>query len=94
MAAPVTDTFDYPATVTKSDTVDDPAGPWAALLVVVTGNIVLVPAAGPLAGSSITITGAPVGMYIRFPVKRVNSTNTTATVVGLVQGAVIPQGFA
>lgn len=90
----VTEAYDYVAAVTASDTVSDPAGPFAGLLVTKTGNLTIAPATGPLAGSTITITGAPVGMYIRFPVKRVNSTNLTAEVVGLVQSAVVSQGFA
>jgi hypothetical protein len=76
-------TYDFPATVTKSDSVDDPAGPFAGLLVAVTGDVKFTPLAGPQAGGSMTITGAPAGMYLHFPVKRVWSSVTSATVFGL-----------
>lgn len=81
---------DYPATVTPSDATDDPAGPFAALLVTVAGNLKFTPRNGPQANSSLTIA-VVAGQYICFPVKRVWQNGTTATVLGLVS-AVVPQG--
>lgn len=80
---------DYPVAVTKSDTVDDPGGPFAALLVTVAGNLVFWPLQGPQASSPLTIA-VVAGQYICFPVKRVGA-STTATVLGLVS-AIVRQG--
>jgi hypothetical protein len=85
-------TYDYPVAVTKSDTVADPKGPFAGLLVDTGGVLKLTPVGGPLAGSSLTIN-VVAGQYIRFPVQRVWNTGTTTTVVfGLVSG-IQQQGF-
>lgn len=80
---------DYPVAVTKSDTVDDPGGNFAALLVTVSGNLVVWPVNGPLAAGGVTIA-VVAGQYICFPVKRVGL-STTATVLGLVS-AIVKQG--
>jgi hypothetical protein len=84
-------TYDYPASVTKSDTVADPAGPFAGLLVDTGGVLKFTPWTGPLAGSSMTIN-VVAGQYICFPVQRVWNGTTTAVVVGLVSG-IQEQGF-
>lgn len=83
------ETYDYAIAVTKSDTVDDPSGPFAGLLVTVAGNVALQCNGGP----SATVLTIPVvvGQYLRFPVRRVNNTSTTATVLGLVS-AIVRQG--
>lgn len=81
---------DYPATVTESDTVDDPAGPFTALLVTVGGTLKLTPYLGPLAKSSLTLT-VVAGQYICFPVRRV-WTGNTASVVGLCDALFQPSG--
>lgn len=81
---------DYPAEVTPSDTVDDPAGPFAALLVTTAGSLKVTPRGGPLASSSITLT-VVAGQFICFPVKRV-WTGNTAAVIGLCD-AIFQPGF-
>jgi len=75
-------TYDFPVAVTKSDTVDDPAGPFAGLLVDTGGILKITPRNGPDSTSSLTIN-VVAGQYIRFPVKRVWSSTTTAVVFGL-----------
>ena len=83
-------TYDWPASVTKSDAVADPAGPFAGLLVDTAGVLKLTPAGGPYAKTSLTIN-VVAGQYIRFPVQRVWIGTTTAVVFGLV-GAIVKQG--
>lgn len=73
-------TYDYPATVTKSDTVNDPAGPFAGLLATATGTVICTPCDGPQRASSISIP-VVAGQYLRFPVKRVWA--ASSDVVGL-----------
>ena len=77
------ETYDYPASVTMSNTVDDPAGPFAGLLVNATGSLVVWPLSGPLAAGGVTIA-VVAGEYIRFPVKRVGT--SSPSVLGLVSG--------
>lgn len=84
------DTYEYPVAVTKSDTVADPAGPFAGLLVDTGGALKLTPVNGPNAGISITIN-VVAGQYVRFPVQRVWSSTTAAIVFGLVS-AIVAQG--
>lgn len=91
MSAPVVETFEYLVAVTKSDTVNDPAGPFAALYVAAAGNVVILQQNGPQTAVTVAVVA---GTYLRVPVRRVNSTSTTATVFGLIAGAVVPQGFA
>ncbi len=76
-------TYDYPAVVTASDTVNDPAGPFTGLLVTASGTLKFTPQAGPQVNGAITIA-VLAGTYLCFPVKRVWSGTTTATVLGLV----------
>ncbi len=83
-------TYDYPATVTPSDTVDDPAGTFTGLYVITSGTLKFTPYNGPQAGSSITIA-VIAGTYLCWPVKRVWSSTTSATVLGLVS-PVVRQG--
>jgi len=72
-----------------ADATNNPLGyPIAnALMVTVTGNAVVViyKESDPSTEVSITFTGLPVGTIIPFPVKRVNSTGTTASFVGLIK---------
>jgi hypothetical protein len=82
-------TYDYIAAVTLSDTVDDPAGNFAGLLVSVAGNVVVWPVAGPASSGGITIA-VVAGQELHFPVKRIGL-STTATVVGLVS-SIVRQG--
>ena len=65
--------------VTKSDTTPDPQGPFAGLFVTVTGNLSFV----TVEGDSISLTSVPAFTELRFAVSRVNSTGTSATVLGL-----------
>jgi hypothetical protein len=82
---------DWPATVTPSDTVDDAAGPFAALLITAAGTLEVFPLAGPQRASGLAIP-VVAGQYICFPVKRVGiAGTTTATCIGLVS-AVVRQG--
>jgi hypothetical protein len=80
-------TYDWAAAVTKSDTVDDPAGPFAGLYVSVAGTLILYNMNGPQA--PITIT-AVAGGYICWPVRRIGA-SSTATAFGLV-AAIVRQG--
>jgi len=84
------ETYDYPVAVTLSDTKDDPAGNFAALLVTGAGNVVVWTRGGPQASLPLTIP-VVVGQYLRFPIRRVGLTNTTATVLGLVS-SIVAQG--
>jgi hypothetical protein len=82
-------TYDYPVAVTKSDTVDDPAGNFAGLLVSAAGNVVVWTVGGPQASLPLTIA-VIAGQILPFPVRRVGL-STTATVLGLVS-AIVHQG--
>lgn len=84
------DTYDYAVSVSKSDTVDDPAGAFSGLYVAVGGNAVLWNLSGPQASNPITVA-VIAGTYIRWPVRRVGATSTTATVFGLVS-SIVKQG--
>ena len=85
--------WDHPASVTLSDTVNDPAGPFAALLItgVNDGNVQVWPSGGPLASSGVVIA-VKAGTVVPFPIVRVGATNTTVTVLGLIAGAVVRPG--
>lgn len=68
--------------VTKSDTVNDPNGPFAGLYIATAGNISWIDSQGNASGT----TGAPLAVsagHINVRVVRVNSTGTTAVVLGL-----------
>lgn len=80
---PVVIAYDYPVAVTSSDTTDDPAGPFAGLLVSAAGNIVVYPLNGPSANFTIAVVA---GQEVHFPVRRIGATGTTATVLGLKHG--------
>lgn len=82
-------TYDRAVTVTPSDTVDDPEGPFTGLYIVASGTLVCdnrngLPSVNPLTFAVLA------GTYICWPIKRVRTT-TTATVLGLVS-AVVRQG--
>ncbi len=83
-------TYDYPAVVTVSDSVNDPAGPFTGLYVSASGVLKFTPLSGPQAYGAITINVFE-GTYLCFPVKRVWSGTTTATVIGLVS-PIVKQG--
>lgn len=74
--------YDSATTVTKSDTVNDPNGPFAALYVTAAGNLSFADGSGqgPVGGAAFAVT---VGMLIPIRCQRVNATGTSATVVGL-----------
>ena len=79
-------TYDYAVAITESDTVDDPAGPFAGLYVSAAGNLVCDNLSGPQGSNQITVV-VVAGTYIRWPIKRIR-TATSATVFGLVAGNV------
>jgi len=81
-------TYDWAVAVTKSDTVDDPAGPFSGLYVSVGGTLVAW-VNGPTAANPVSYTVAS-GQYLQFPVRRIGA-STSATVHGLV-GGIIRQG--
>jgi len=68
------------AAVTKSDTTGDPAGPFAGLLVTVTGTVKLTMTDGSTVA---LLTNLAANVVLPFQVTRVWSTGTTATVIGL-----------
>lgn len=72
-------TYDDAVAVTKSDTVDDPAGPFAGLLVSVAGTLKVTTV------RNTTIAFVVVaGQTVPFPVARVWSTGSASTVFGLI----------
>ncbi len=82
-------TYDYAVAVTKSDTVNDPAGPFTGLYVSASGTLILYNQNGLESTNPITIA-AIAGTYICWPVKRVGA-SSGATVFGLVS-PVVKQG--
>lgn len=70
--------FGHAVAVTNHDSNNIPILP-QALQVRVTGNFVVVLDDD----TTITYTAAPVGMVVPYPVKRVNSTGSTASLVAL-----------
>jgi hypothetical protein len=82
-------TYDYPVAVTKSDTVNDPAGPFAGLLCTAAGTAIVWPLNGPQSASPVSIV-VIAGQYLHFPVKRVGA--SSSNVVGLVGGAIVTPG--
>ena len=83
-------TYDYPVAVSPSDTIDDPAGPFAGLLITTGGTLSFVPRSGPNgigAGTPITIDVAA-GLELHFPVRRIMASNTTCGVLGLASSIV------
>lgn len=83
-------TYDYPVAVTKSDSVNDPAGPFAGLLATAAGTVICTPCDGPNAQANTSIS-IPViaGQYLHFPVKRVWA--ASSDVVGLCSAIKQPQ---
>ena len=78
-------TYDYPATVTPSNTANDPAGPFAGVLCNAAGTIQVTPLNGPQAATSISIAVVE-GEYLRFPIVRVWTGSPACT--GLVSNIV------
>lgn len=67
--------FNQAYAISKSDTVNFPQGPCAAIYVGVTGIVVAVLEDD----SAVTFKGVPAGAMLPVKAKRVNSTTTTAT---------------
>jgi len=72
-------TYENAAAVTVSDTVADPAGPFAGLIVTATGTLKFT----TIGGGTITLSTNAVGTIYNIAVQRVWSTGTSATVMGL-----------
>lgn len=81
-------TYDYAVAVTKSDTVNDPAGPFAGLLATAAGTAIVWMLNGPSGSNPVSIP-VVAGQYLHFPVKRVGA--SSSNVVGLVS-AIVRQG--
>lgn len=77
--------YGWPSVVTPtaSATATDPAGPFAALYVTVSGTLLVAPYNGPGVKTFVNLGTVPVGL-LPFPVRAVSS-SSTATVIGLVQ---------
>ena len=73
-------TGDAAVPVTLSDTVNDPNGPFIALMVWVAGTVSFIDASGNASGVSGTL---PAGATIDVKCVRVKATGTTATVLGI-----------
>lgn len=87
MGAPWIPTYDWPAPITASDTVDDPAGPFAGLYITATGVLNVWPVSGPYASTGFNLT-VVAGTYVYFPVKRIGVTGTSnGAALGLKGGA-------
>ena len=72
-------TYDSAQVVTLSDTVDDPRGLFAALLVVGAGTLQVV----LRDGTTVLFDSVNGGQILPLTVKRIMATNTTARVLGL-----------
>jgi hypothetical protein len=83
-------TYDYAVAITKSDTVNDPAGPFSGLLCSAAGTAIVWTLGGPQSGLPLTIT-CVVGQTLAFPIVRVG-VSSGGTFFGLV-GAIVRQGF-
>ena len=73
-------TYEDALTVAKSDSVADPSGPFAGLLVTATGSVKLT----TIRGGTVTLSTTTVGQILPIATSRVWSTGTSATVLGLV----------
>lgn len=73
-------TYERAVTVTKSDTVADPSGPFAALIVTVAGTLKFT----AVNGGDVALGSTTVGQIIPIATSRVWSTGTGATVMGLL----------
>lgn len=76
--------YEDAATVTVSDTLADPAGPFASLLVTAIGTVKL----HTLVGTDVSLAAVVVGQEIHIATQRVWSTGTSATVIGLKAPAI------
>lgn len=65
--------------VTLSDTVDDPKGPFAGLLVTATGTVSFV----TQEGDTVSLTAVAANTELHIAVRRVRTTGTAGTVIGL-----------
>lgn len=73
-------TYEGARAVTKSDTTADPIGPFAGLIVTVTGTLKFT----TVLGDTVTLSATTLAQIIPIAVQRVWSTGTGATVLGLV----------
>jgi len=80
MGALLCRTYEDFATLTPSDTVDDPAGCMMGLLVTAAGTLKV----RTRSGKDFSLPAVVVGQEIHVPVIRVWSTGTSATVLGLI----------
>jgi hypothetical protein len=71
--------FKVARTLSPSDTTDFGV-PYEGFIVAAAGNAVVVPVDG---SATITFTGLLVGSHIPIKFRRVNATNTTATLIGV-----------
>lgn len=78
MSAILSELYDDAATVTTSDTVADPNGPFAALLVSAAGTLKIT----TIRGGTVALV-VVAGQYVRITTQRVWTTGTAATVIGL-----------
>ncbi|HEY4120358.1 MAG TPA: hypothetical protein VGM56_20975 [Byssovorax sp.] len=65
--------------VTPSNSVDDPSGPFDGVLVTVAGNVSCLTSSG----DTIAVTAAAAGTVLPVSITRVNSTGTSASLLGL-----------
>lgn len=82
-------TYDYAVAVTKSDTVNDPAGPFAGLLATAAGTAIVWMYGGPQSANPVSIP-VVAGQYLHFPVKRVGA--SSSNVMGLVCSGIVSPG--
>ena len=71
-------TYDSGIPATPSDTVNDPAGPFVAFYVWVTGTVSFIDQAGHSSGTSGALTA---GTLVRVKGVRINATGTSASVL-------------
>jgi hypothetical protein len=84
--------YDDAQPVTVSDSVDDPAGPFAALYCLTAGTVKVQPYARAQNSTSNPISfPMTAGQYLNLSVRRVWSTGTTGTYAGLIS-SVVRQG--
>jgi hypothetical protein len=80
MAQHVTLVYDGAKAITKSDTVNDPAGPFAAFYTGEGGDIKVT----TINGDDITFKSTPAGVIVPIPIRRIwNSVTAAATPLGL-----------
>lgn len=93
-------TYDYAVVPTLSDTVNDPAGPFAGVLITATpgpgggGTIAIWPNSGPMNPVNLPIViQVNAGVTLNFPIARIGLTGTSVTCLGLCSAIVRQGGF-